>query len=150
MTAKDWLKGYADKNLRMDALMEEARLLWDKATGISTVMAHDKVSGGDGETSRLAATVASMVDKYDKLQREAESLMLELARVEAAIEDMPNNRQRELLRLRYLCGWKWERIAQKMQLEVRWVYELHGRALQSIRVPEDVNENRPCGMEVNA
>ncbi|MDD3882575.1 MAG: hypothetical protein PHI27_10010 [Eubacteriales bacterium] len=36
-----------------------------------------------------------------------------------------------LLELRYLCFRNWSEIAMQMQLEDRYVYKVHGRALQA-------------------
>jgi len=52
--------------------------------------------------------------------------------IRGAIEGIENDRHKLLMECRYLCGNTWEQIAEKMGIEVRWVYELHGRALQEI------------------
>ncbi len=136
MTAKEWLRSYAAKDLRMEALMEEASRLWDKATALSNAMGPDKIKGGNADTSRLASTVAAMVDKQNALQQEAQTLLEELTRIEAAVDAVQDDKQQALLRLHYVCGWTWERIARKMRLDVRWVYRLHGRALRHVKVPD--------------
>jgi len=37
-----------------------------------------------------------------------------------------------LLELRYLCFKTWEQIAVELHFDLRWVYRLHGRALDEI------------------
>ena len=48
---------------------------------------------------------------------------------------------REVLELYYIDVFSWEQVAQRMGYkDVRWVQELHGRALYKVRVPECVLE----------
>lgn len=49
-----------------------------------------------------------------------------------AIEGMENEQHKLLLEYRYFCGSTWEQIAEKMRIDLRWVYRMHGRALQEI------------------
>ena len=46
-----------------------------------------------------------------------------------------------MLELYYIDGLTWEDVAQRMGLDVRWVYRLHGRALLCVKVPEEVEWN---------
>ena len=43
--------------------------------------------------------------------------------------------QRDLLRYRYLNGWSWGKIAQRMNYTREYLLRLHGHALASVRVP---------------
>lgn len=72
--------------------------------------------------SDLAADITAEVQAYAALQRQLQTL----------IDSLPvPERYRTLLELRYLSGSKWEEIAEAMSLQVRWVYRMHGRALQA-------------------
>ena len=51
--------------------------------------------------------------------------------LQALIDSLPVPEYRTLLELRYLSGSKWEEIAEAMSMHVRWVYRMHGRALQA-------------------
>lgn len=137
MKAKEWMEQYRLIALRVDTLSMEIYSLRAKATSLSSVISSDKVSGGNTETSRMASIITKLVDKQDELQREIERLILEGEKIEYAIEAVQDDRQRELLRLRYLCGQTWASIASKMGVDVRWIYILHGRALSHISVPTD-------------
>lgn len=48
-----------------------------------------------------------------------------------AVEDI---RYRILLRLRYLCGMTWEKIAEMMHADLRTVYRWHEHALNVVEV----------------
>lgn len=53
--------------------------------------------------------------------------------IEVAINSVSDERFRMILSMRYLDGRTWEYIADKMNYELRWIYILHGRALNKIR-----------------
>ena len=72
--------------------------------------------------SDLAADITAEVQAYAALQRQLQTLLDSLPVPE---------RYRTLLELRYLSGSKWEEIAEAMSMHVRWVYRMHGRALQA-------------------
>ena len=69
----------------------------------------------------LAADITAEVQAYAALQRQLQTL----------IDSLPVPEYRTLLELRYLSGSKWEEIAEAMSMHVRWVYRMHGRALQA-------------------
>lgn len=71
--------------------------------------------------SDLAADITAEVQAYAALQRQLQAL----------IDSLPVPEYRTLLELRYLSGSKWEEIAEAMSMHVRWVYRMHGRALQT-------------------
>ena len=53
--------------------------------------------------------------------------------IEAAINSLTDERFRMILSMRYLDDRTFEYIADKMNYELRWIYILHGRALNKIR-----------------
>ena len=72
-----------------------------------------------------------------ELTRDIDGEIRELCRVKRevreAIDSVEDLRLRRVLELRYRSYMTWEQIAQEMGYELRWVYELHGRALLQIR-----------------
>ena len=55
-------------------------------------------------------------------------------RIERQIRQMENEDEREVLRLRYIKGLKWEEVALKMNYSWKWVHKIHGRALQNFEI----------------
>ena len=51
--------------------------------------------------------------------------------IEAAISALGDPRFQDLLRWRYMDGWRWERIGRAMGYEQRQVYRLHALALSA-------------------
>lgn len=57
-----------------------------------------------------------------------------------AIEAVEEMRLREVLELYYLDGLTWEQVAERMEIDVRWAYVLHGRALLRVKVPKEISD----------
>ncbi|MBQ1805527.1 MAG: RNA polymerase subunit sigma-70, partial [Oscillospiraceae bacterium] len=54
-----------------------------------------------------------------------------------AIDRVDDARQREVLELYYLDGYTWEQVAHRMELDPRWVFRLHGKALLRVKVLDE-------------
>ena len=48
------------------------------------------------------------------------------------IESMEDEQEKRLIKYRYMCGYRWEVIADKMGYSVRQVFNIHNKALGSI------------------
>lgn len=55
-------------------------------------------------------------------------------RVQASIEEMDDDKEKELLTLRYLRGYGWEKIAVELGYTYRHTIRLHGAALQNFKM----------------
>lgn len=75
-----------------------------------------------------------IVSRYEKRLKLYQK---ETLAIEKAIEGLEDPRLRLLLRYKYMDGYKWETIADLMHYEVRWLYVLHGQALQAIAGREE-------------
>ncbi len=89
--------------------------------------------GGSGDWTQTA-------DRLIELEQAVNARTRELVRWKqaamAAIDAVEESRLREVLELYYIDGFTWEQVAATMELDLRWVYRLHGRALMMVRVPE--------------
>ena len=47
-----------------------------------------------------------------------------------------------ILEKRYLCFQSWEKIAAAMDYDIRWLYRLHGKALEEVQELLDADETR--------
>ena len=83
-------------------------------------------------------------DKLIELERRVNARIRDLCALKHAamdaIDRVEDARQREVLELYYIDGYKWEQVAERMGLDDRQVFRLHGRALQRIEVPEEGRE----------
>ena len=88
--------------------------------------------GGSPRGDALQQAVEKMLELREELGRQ---LLRELSlrrEVEEAVAGLEDPKLRQLLRLRYLDGLTWERLAERMALDCRWVQRLHARALEAL------------------
>ena len=135
MTAKEFLRQARNIDRRIDAAIERReRMRARLETGrLSTLSGMPR--GGAHPWTDIADR---MIDRDRILDEQVRRMVrLKLAAVDAiaAVEDA---RMREVLELYYLDGYKWDQVAERMELDARQVFRLHGKALQRIEVPEGV------------
>ncbi|MCR5479806.1 MAG: hypothetical protein K6F27_08100 [Ruminococcus sp.] len=90
--------------------------------------------GGGGNPDKMPDSLSKIME-YEQhaaqLQTEFVDKYTEIDKVIHSVED---DTLREVLERRYLLYQKWEQIAQEMHRDLRWVYRLHGKALNCIKV----------------
>ena len=130
MTAKEDLSRLRSIELRLMVEANEIEALSDMATHITSAINSDGIHTTGATSDKLGNCVSRLVD----LQRDIDSdiLMLEKVRGEiiASLDNVPNDKYRELLRMRYVGHMTFEEIAIAMDMSWRHTVRLHGRALQ--------------------
>lgn len=124
---KEYLLRYRDALIKQRMIEDEIRELRLNKMVPSLIqdgMPHGTVVGD------LSGYMAKLDALLNDLDRQAQSCIDIRREIVEKIECMQNETEKLLLRLRYINGKKWEEIAMEMNLDVRWVYRLHGRALQ--------------------
>lgn len=138
-----YLRGALRADRKIDALIERSvkyRHRAEQATGRITATRNS----GTGRRSQVEDSVIALVDLSRELVDQAETLAAKVREIEAVIDQVEDDRYRDLLKWRYLNGWTWERITEAMGREnVSWTHELHGYALR------EVEKNLPYHMETN-
>lgn len=95
----------------------------------------DRVGRGGGDDCRRDAALAALADEIlrgEELRREWEE---RLRGVEAFLTGLEDDRHRLILRLRYVDGLRWPRVAEEMECmgfyyTERWMHKLHRQALE--------------------
>lgn len=132
MTPKEYLLQYRDAVRRASAAQEHLAELRAMAERITPN--YGASGGGTHQTGdRLGAAVAKIVDAETKVDSEIELLIATEREIERAIDSVEDERLRNILYRRYICGDKWEVIAVALNIEYRWLLRLHGRALQEVQ-----------------
>ncbi len=68
----------------------------------------------------------------ERINAAIKELMQKRLEIEKVIDAVPDAVLREILKRRYLLYQKWDKIAEEMNRDLRWVYRLHSKALQKI------------------
>lgn len=127
---KEFLQQYRLAEMEEQRLEHEIERWRSRAEKVTPGYGKAPAGGGDGRSmertlermGELAGELTAQRDKLIRLRRE----------VGAAIDTVPDARLRELLRLRYIEGLSFERIAVSMDYSWRQVIRLHGVALNEV------------------
>lgn len=134
MTAKEFLRRARGIDRRVDEATERIDRLRAKLEAGRMSRITGMPRGGAEDWTMTA-------DRLIDLERRVNAKIREMVRVKQSAMDVIDRvdeaRLREVLELYYLDGYSWDQVAEQMGLDKRWVFRLHGRALQRIEVPEE-------------
>lgn len=138
MTAKEFLRRARTIDRRVDETEERIERLRERLEA-------GRMSSLTGMPRGGSADWTDTADKLIMLERRCNAQVRELVKWKLAAIDairaVDEPRLAELLELYYIDRMTWERVAERMGFaDVRWVYELHGRALQLVKVPKEMSE----------
>lgn len=135
MTAKEFLRRARSVDRRVDEAQERVERLHARleAGRMSSITGMPR--GGSFDWTQTADRLIELEQAVNARTREL--VRLKLAAIDA-IRAVEEPRLAEVLELYYIDGLTWEQVAQRMALDVRWVYRLHGKALMRVKVPEEV------------
>lgn len=122
---------YRVLEMETEFLEEEVKRWASKGQIISAAYSHVFVKGGEG-TNRLEKSVEEIADLQEAILESINEMAAARREIEAYIRLAEDPVLIHLLRLRYIKGCGWEKIAEKMQYDSSWVYRLHTRALNRI------------------
>lgn len=134
LTAKEYLnqipalrRQIAAKCSRVDDYLDEACRATSRLTAVNY--------GGTDRHSRVEVWIDKKIDaerdEIEPMRRELWRLEQDVLRV---IDAMPPGRWAQVIELRYLRGWGWDRTVDTMGLARSYVFELHGHALKVFAV----------------
>ena len=136
MTAKEFLMMAWKIDKRIESRIEErerleAKLTTGRITNLSGMPRGGKYDWTDA--------VSSVIRITDSINFDIQRLCTVKRLVNDAIDAVEDMRYRRVLELRYRNYMSWERIAEEMTYDPRWVQELHGRALLCVKVPKEID-----------
>ena len=135
MTPRDYLQQARGMATRLEALNERRQRYESLATSAT---AHYR--SGPGSTKRVSSVeeyAVKLADLSAEMNLRAEIYAEALREIEAAIDAVPVPLYRDVLKFRYLNGWKWERIAETLHYTRPSIGRIHGRALLCVVVPRE-------------
>lgn len=130
--AKAFLRRYIALSGRVDALTLAISQAMERAFNIGVSLKEVKVLSSPAEHDPMAKDVCNAVDACEILYQykaEAEAALREIL---TAIDSLTDERQKELLTLRYINGMGFRDISEKIHYEETQMFVIHGRALLEI------------------
>ena len=135
MTAKEYLSQGRYLDARINEKLhqvEQLRLIATKATGNLSGMPCPE----SPNVHSLQDTICKIVDLENEINRSIDALVDLRREIMHVIDEVPSNECRMLLSMRYLGMKSWTEIAEAMCYSEKYVYEIHGKALKLVRLPQ--------------
>ena len=125
-----WLRRYRDALRLEEELRQELEA--QRARACKTTAALTGMPGGGGDGQALPRAVENIVAAQQELQAQINLCGATRREVVAAIDQVADERDHEILRRRYLLGQRWENIAVEMNIALRHVYRRHRKAVSEL------------------
>lgn len=132
MTAKEYLEQARFLDLRIDAKLEEVERLNALATKATSVYS-DIPGSPNRDTAKMAKTIEKIVDLENEINRDIDALVDLKREITGVIKQVQDQEGRYILGRRYLNFAKWECIAVDLSLDIRRIYQIHGKALNNVK-----------------
>ena len=128
-SAKEYLKSIRTLDMAIKVKEEELYRLKLNIASLSPQTTSERVM--NSSTSDMMSTVDKIVDMQSVINAEIDRLVDLKEEARTKINQLKDTRYVSLLTDYYINCKTWEQVADDMGYDLRWVYRLHGRALQS-------------------
>ena len=100
---------------------------------MSPSVTNDGMPHGSGQGD-LSSYAAELHEKEEILYQEGVEQVKAYKDISWRIQQLENEDERDVLFYRYIKGMSWWEIASAMDFSQSWIYELHGRALEKLKI----------------
>lgn len=130
-----WLRRYQDSLRRERELADEVEQLHARACKVTPALTG--MPGGPSDGQSLPRAVESIVQAKQELQAQINQCGAIRREIVAALEQVTNARDHEILRRRYLLGQRWEEIAVEMHYKYQHVCRCNRDAVSKLVIECD-------------
>lgn len=130
-----WLRRYQESLQREKELADEVKELRERAYNITPALTGMPGDPSDGQS--LPRAVESITQAMQELQCQINMCGAIRREIVAAIEQVSNHRDHEILRRRYLLGQKLEKISVEMNYNFRYVCKRHKITVCKLDIESD-------------
>lgn len=128
---KKELKEYIETKREIKIIEEKIEYLESKKTSIKSMIIDDmpKPEPEQDRLGELLGEIEELIDIYNKKQTK---LFKQQMKIEKCIEKLENSVERNIMRLRYLDGYTWEKICVITNYSWRQIHRYHSKILEKI------------------
>lgn len=129
---KEELKGYIETKREIKIIEEKIEYLESKKTSIKSMIIDDmpKPEPEQDRLGQLLGEIEELIDIYNKKQ---DKLFKQQIKIEKCIDKLDNALERNIMRLRYLEGHKWEKVCVETNYSWENVHRIHRKILSKIK-----------------
>lgn len=132
MAAKEYLKKIARMESYIQSKKERLAVLKEMSSGISSPKFDDMPRNPNKGRSRLEETILKYIDLENEIKEDEKKLEYEKLYLLEAIGRIEEPEYQTILISRYFKHQSWDDIANSLFYTKRWLYSLHGRALEKL------------------
>lgn len=131
---KDYLNQYSDTLAAVERINGEIREL-NRAEGFSRINTFD-TQVFENNKKDLSDYLVKKEELIREMYKARYKRIQEYQKIFKAIEELPTERERKIITLRYLRQQTWEKIAVQMHMEWAQVHRIHAKALEHFVIPK--------------
>ena len=131
MKAKEYLCQAKTLDQRINIKLDRVTRLRAMAQKVTAAMDSEPVSHTRNVTS-MEDTILRLMDEEESLNAAIDQLVDLKREISGVLEQIHDPDCQLLLEMRYLCYRSWEEISEVMNMHIRTVYKVHGRALMKV------------------
>lgn len=145
MKAKNYLQKLQSLDLHINAKIEQKEHYMDLACRATSRLSAVNY-GGTSHRSKVEDNVCKMIDIEREIDREIDRLVNLRRKVLQILENLEDERFRQILEYRYLNYWSWEKMAGELNYDLSWLHRLHKKALDAFE--EELKKEEEAGGKV--
>ena len=129
---KEELNKYTETKREIEIIEDKIEYLKEKKTSIKSMVITDMPRGSNSENDRLGILLGEIEELINIYNEKQIRLIKQQIKIEEAISILDDPIDRNIMRLRYLEGMKWEKIC--VEVNYRWaqVHRHHKKILEKI------------------
>lgn len=127
MTVKEFLNDVRRQHARVEACKERLKEIECEVISLKSPQLGDKIQSNSVKS--LDEGICRLELKRAETSREFVRLMDMQDKAETLISCEKDHDRWAVLYRRYILNQKWEKIAAEINLDLRWIYRLHGQGL---------------------
>ncbi len=132
MTVKEYLSQAKFLDQRINSKIQQVAALNDLATKATSTLT-GMPRNPNHATSTMEEAITKIIDLQAEINQDIDTLVDLKRDLSATIKAVGNTEYQTVLEKRYLCFQSWEQIAVEMGYDMRWLYRIHGKALDEVR-----------------
>lgn len=131
-----WLRRYQESLRREKELAQEVERMHSEAYRVTPLLSG--MPGGSSDGQALPRAVEGIVKAKQELESQINMCGAIRREIVAAIEQVTDARDHEILRRRYLLGQKWEQISVDMNYNFQYVCKRHKLTICKLAIESDI------------
>ena len=139
MSARAFMERVMNANRRILGMQQRAQRYREMAMRSTSSMQALRTGGTDAR-SKVEDGACAFMDICRDIEDQAQQLRETIRQTSEVIDRLSDPAEREVLELRYLSGYSWEDIAQRMFVNERTARRIHVRALEHVQREMDLME----------